>query len=109
MLNNLDELHYNLTSLIEELSDIQSQIINPISAKKSNSHSFLVKLPKVILIIKITPYLDYKDIVSLSSVCSALRKAIYSPIGWRLLNYVQSPYPLTVKELIPIADKYGNV
>jgi len=99
MLCNLEELHVNLQSLIQELSEIHNKIINPIEAKKSNTHSFLIKLPKIILLIKIAPYLAIEDIISLSSTCVGMRKVIYGPIGWKLLSRLFSPYPIIIKEI----------
>ena len=42
MIFNLEELHYNLKSLINELSDMHHKIINPIQAKKHNQSSFII-------------------------------------------------------------------
>lgn len=100
MIFNLEELHYNLKSLINELSDMHHKIINPIQAKKHNQSSFIIKIPKVILLIKVSPYLDYCDVITLSSTCTAMRKIIYSPIGFKILNFVHSPYPIIYKEII---------
>lgn len=29
-----------------------------------------------------------------------MRKVIYSPIGWKLLSRVYTPYPLIIKEIV---------
>jgi hypothetical protein len=79
---------------------MHNKLINPIEAKKSNAHSLLMKLPKIILLIKIIPYLGAPDCISLSTVCVGMRRTIYSPIGWKILNRIQSPYPLFFKEII---------
>ena len=79
---------------------MHNKLINPIEAKKSNARSLLMKLPKIILLIRIVPYLDASDIVSLSTVCVGMRRTIYSPIGWKILNRIQTPYPLFLKEVI---------
>lgn len=63
MLCNLEEVQVNLKSLLYELSDIHNKIINPIQAKKSNTHSILIKIPKVILLVRVVPYLRYEDVV----------------------------------------------
>ena len=99
MLCNLEELQNNLQSLLGELSDIHNKLINPIQAKKSNTHSFLIKLPKVILMLRVCPFLEADDIIQLSTVCVGIRKTIYSPIGWKLLSRVLTPYPLIIKEV----------
>lgn len=100
MLCDLEELQNNLQSLLTELAEIQNKLVNPIEAKKSNTHSFLIKLPKVILILRVCPFLTQEDIVQLSTTCVGIRKAIYSPIGWKLLSRVQTPYPLIMKEVL---------
>ena len=100
MIFNLEELHYNLKSLIHELSDMHHRIINPITAKKHNQSSLLIKIPKVILFIKISPFLEYNDVIILSSTCVAMRKIVYSPIGFKLLNIIHSPYPIVYKEIV---------
>ena len=74
-------------------------MINPIQAKKSNTHSILIKIPKVILFVRIVPYLKYDDVIELSTTCVGLRKVIFSPIGWKLLSRVLTPYPLIIKEI----------
>ena len=76
------------------------RLVSPIEAKKDNKNTLLISLPKVILIIKVCPFLEYLDIIRLSSVSSVLRKSIFGPIGWKLLNRVHSPYPITIRELI---------
>lgn len=76
---------------------MHNKLINPIEAKKSNAHSLLVKLPKIILLIKIVPYLGTLDMINLSTVCVAMRRTIYSPIGWKILNRIMTPYPLYLK------------
>lgn len=100
MLCNLEEVELNLHSILEEVSEIQNKLVHPIQAKKSNCHSFLIKLPKVILLLRVCPFLTQFDIVQLSTTCLGLRKTIYSPIGWRLLSRVLSPYPLMIKEIV---------
>ena len=99
MLCNLPELQNNLYELLNELSDIHGKLVNPIQAKKSNTHSFLIKIPKVILLVRIAPYLKYQDVIQLSSTCVGMRKTIYSPIGWKILSRVMTPYPLVIKEI----------
>jgi hypothetical protein len=99
MLCNLPELQSNLESLLIELSEIHNKLINPIQAKKSNTHSLLIKIPKVLLIVKVAPFLTYEDIIDLSSTCIGMRKTIFSPIGWKLLSRVLTPYPLIIKEV----------
>ena len=37
--------------------------------------------------------------ISLSTTSTSLRKAIFSPIGWKLINRTCSPYPILVREL----------
>ena len=98
MLCNLSELQTNLQSLLSELSEIHSKLIDPIQAKRSNTHSFLIKMPKLILLVRVMPYLSYEDVVQLATTCVGMRKTIYSPIGWRLLSRVITPYPLIIKE-----------
>jgi len=56
-------------------------------------------MPKVLLLVRITPFLDMSDIVNLSCTCVAMRRSIYSPIGWKILNQIHSPYPIIVKEI----------
>ena len=81
------------------------KLVSPMEAKKDNKNSLLILLPKVILIIKVCPYLEYGEIIKLSSVSSALRKSIFGPIGWKLLNRVYSPYPITIREQINLDSK----
>jgi hypothetical protein len=98
MLCNLDELAENLKTLISEMSEIHNKIVNPIEAKKNNAaHSFLIKLPKIILLVKVCPYLEIKDINNLSTSCVGMRRIIYSPIGWKILTYFHTPYPIQIK------------
>ena len=80
------------------MSEIRNKLINPIEAKQQNAkHSFLVKLPKLILLAKIAPFLTLKDIEFLSNTCAALRKTIYGPIGFKILSFTHTPYPIAVK------------
>jgi hypothetical protein len=98
MLCNLDELAENLKTLISEISEIHNKIVNPIEAKKNNAaHSLLIKIPKIILLVKVCPYLEIKDINHLSTVCVGMRRIIYGPIGWKLQSYFHTPYPIQIK------------
>lgn len=97
MICNLEDISINLSQLLQDLQQLQTKIVSPIQAKKDNRSSFLIKIPKVILLLKICPYFNQNDIVQLSNVCIGLRKTIYSPIGWKLLSRVITPYPLIIK------------
>lgn len=54
----------------------------------------LIKVPRVILLAKICPYLTITEINVLSTVSSSLRKEIYGPIGFKILSRITSPYPI---------------
>ena len=71
----------------------------PLEARKSNSHSILIKMPKIILLVRLCPFLEYRDIVELSSVSTVLRRTVFGPIGWKLLSRISSPYPLLFRQL----------
>ena len=70
-------------------------------AKKSNTHSMLNKLPKMILLVRVMPFLTPQEANQLATTCTAVRRAVFGPIGWAVLNKIHTPYPATLKELPP--------
>lgn len=55
-----------------------------------NKKTLLTKMPRVILLQNVFIYLTDEDIIRVSSVCHALRDAVYSPFGWKILSYTRS-------------------
>lgn len=90
MLYNLEELETSLVSVLNDLVAVDLKFKNKESFARTNKRSFLLKLPRVILLQNVFLFLTDDDIVTTSSVCQALRQAVYSPFGWKLLSYTRS-------------------
>lgn len=59
----------------------------------------LINLPKLIFIVHVCPFLQIDEVNKVSMVCLAMRRTIYGPIGWAVLSYSHSPYPIRFKEV----------
>lgn len=93
MLENLDDLGKKMKNLIQTINEFEKEISTPYEAKKSNIRtSILVKVPKYLLLTKIIPYLSYRECQYLSNTCVFIRRTIYSPLGWKVMNEIHSPY-----------------
>lgn len=53
-------------------------------------------MPKIVLLADICQYLTLPEIHTLSNTCSALRKTIYGPLGWKIILRLKTPYPIQV-------------
>src|SRR3990167_9223030 len=47
----------------------------------------LSKLPKLVLLTKLLPFLDEDELNKVASICKVLRKLIYSPMGLKIIVY----------------------
>ena len=96
---SLADLESNLKMLIKELRSIEDSIAQPQRLREKNSKTVMLRIPRVILLARICPFLSMQDINSLSNTCSGMRKIIYSPIGFKILTKVKTPYPIKVVEV----------
>lgn len=93
---NLKDLEGNLKDLIKELEQMQQSVSEPLEKQKLNNETMLLKVPKCVILVSICKYLTVPEINTLSTVCVALRKTVYSPIGWRIISRIKTPYPIEV-------------
>lgn len=47
----------------------------------------LSKLPKLVLLTKLLPFLDEDELNKVASICKVLRKLVYSPMGLKIIVY----------------------
>ena len=85
--------------MIKELKEVQLKSKSTLMATHQNRSQMLIKIPKLIIVSKICRYLTPKEIVHLSGVCSILRKAVYGPLGWKILSFQLNKCPPLLKEI----------
>lgn len=90
MLYNIEELQDNLLTLLGELSNIDIKLKNKDLSTHTNKKTLLIKMPRIVLLQNVFIYLTDEEIIKVSSVCHALRDAVYSPFGWKILSYTRS-------------------
>jgi hypothetical protein len=56
----------------------------------------LLQLPKGVLLIQICSFLSVPEVTIFSSTCMGLRRTIFSPLGWKFLIRLKTPYPIQI-------------
>jgi hypothetical protein len=54
----------------------------------------LLQIPKGLLLIQICSFLTMPELTQLSSTCMGLRRTIFSPLGWKFILRIKTPYPV---------------
>lgn len=74
-----------LDTLIDQLDDLEKGFKAHQQLQKLNQESFLLRIPKVILIQRVCAFLEDVDLYALTSTCTTLRRVIFCPLGFKLL------------------------
>ncbi|CAD8162129.1 unnamed protein product [Paramecium octaurelia] len=74
-----------LDKIIAQLDELEISQKHREELLKRNQATFLLKLPKVILIQRVCGFLDDNDLYRFTATCSTLRKVMFCPLGFKLL------------------------
>ncbi|CAK68291.1 unnamed protein product (macronuclear) [Paramecium tetraurelia] len=74
-----------LDKIIAQLDELEISQKHREELLKRNQATFLLRLPKVILIQRVCGFLDDNDLYRFTATCSTLRKVMFCPLGFKLL------------------------